>query len=211
MIVNEFLTVLIVIIIGYFLGSIPTAYLVTRLKTGKDIRKLGGGNVGGLNTFKEVGLVPAVIVTLIDISKGAAVVAITHWALHLDRPYILLAAIATIIGHNWMVWLKFNGGKGMGASIGVLVIIMPIYGYSLGLAIFSVIVAIPLLLTSNIALSMGLGLLSLPFIFWLGGTHSGMLVIWSVVMGLIIAAKFTPTALRALAKTKNIKDFIKGS
>jgi glycerol-3-phosphate acyltransferase PlsY len=211
MIVNEFLTVLIVIIIGYFLGSIPTAYIVTRLKTGKDIRKLGGGNVGGLNTLKEVGLIPAIIVTLIDISKGAAVVAITHWALRLDRPYVLLAAIATIIGHNWMVWLKFNGGKGMGASIGVLVIIMPIYGYSLGLAIFSVIVAIPLLLTSNIALSMGLGLLSLPFIFWLGGTHSGMLVIWSVVMGLIIAAKFTPTALRALAKTKNIKDFIKGS
>jgi glycerol-3-phosphate acyltransferase PlsY len=211
MIVNEFLTVLIVIIIGYFLGSIPTAYLVTSLKTGKDIRKLGGGNVGGLNTFKEVGLVPAVIVTLIDISKGAAVVAITHWALRLDRPYVLLAAIATIIGHNWMVWLKFNGGKGMGASIGVLVIIMPIYGYSLGLAIFSVIVAIPLLLTSNIALSMGLGLLSLPFIFWLGGTHSGMLVIWSVVIGLIIAGKFTPTALRALAKTKNIKDFIKGN
>jgi len=211
MIVNEFLTVLIVIIIGYFLGSIPTAYIVTSLKTGKDIRKLGGGNVGGLNTFKEVGLVPAVIVTLIDISKGAAVVAITHWALRLDRPYVLLAAIATIIGHNWMVWLKFNGGKGMGASIGVLVIIMPIYGYSLGLAIFSVIVAIPLLLTSNIALSMGLGLLSLPFIFWLGGTHSGMLVIWSVVIGLIIAGKFTPTALRALAKTKNIKDFIKGN
>jgi glycerol-3-phosphate acyltransferase PlsY len=211
MIVNEFLTVLIVIIIGYFLGSIPTAYIVTRLKTGKDIRKLGGGNVGGLNTLKEVGLIPAIIVTLIDISKGAAVVAITHWALRLDRPYVLLAAIATIIGHNWMVWLKFNGGKGMGASIGVLVIIMPIYGYSLGLAIFSVIVAIPLLLTSNIALSMGLGLLSLPFIFWLGGTHSGMLVIWSVVIGLIIAGKFTPTALRALAKTKNIKDFIKGN
>ena len=211
MIVNEFLTVLIVIIIGYFLGSIPTAYIVTRLKTGKDIRKLGGGNVGGLNTLKEVGLIPAIIVTLIDISKGAAVVAITHWALRLDRPYVLLAALATIIGHNWMVWLKFNGGKGMGASIGVLVIIMPIYGYSLGLAIFSVIVAIPLLLTSNIALSMGLGLLSLPFIFWLGGTHSGMLVIWSVVIGLIIAGKFTPTALRALAKTKNIKDFIKGN
>ena len=213
MIVNEFLTILMVIIIGYFLGSVPTAYIVTRLKTGKDIRKLGGGNVGGLNTLKEVGLIPAIIVTLIDISKGAAVVAITHWALRLDRPYVLLAAIATIIGHNWMVWLKFNGGKGMGASVGALVIIMPICGYSLGLAVFFVIVAIPLLLTRNVALSMGLGLLALPFIFWLGGTHSGMLVIWSVVIGLIIAGKFTPTALRALAKTKNIKDFIenKGS
>ena len=213
MIVNEFLTILMVIIIGYFLGSVPTAYIVTRLKTGKDIRKLGGGNVGGLNTLKEVGLVPAIVVALIDLCKGAAAVAITHWALRLDRPYVLLAVIAAVIGHNWMVWLRFNGGKGMGASVGALVIIMPICGYSLGLAVFFVIVAIPLLLTRNVALSMGLGLLALPFIFWLGGTHSGMLVIWSVVIGLIIAGKFTPTALRALAKTKNIKDFIenKGS
>ena len=210
MIVNEFVTVLIVIIIGYFLGSIPTAYIATRLKTGKDIRKLGGGNVGGLNTLKEVGLVPAIIVTLIDIAKGAAVVAIAHWGLNLDKPYVLIAAVAAVIGHNWMVWLKFSGGKGMGASIGALLIIMPIYGYALGLGIFSAIVVIPLLLTRNIALSMGIGLLALPFIFWLSGTHSGMLVIWSVVIGLIIAGKFLPTALRALKKTKDVKDFIKG-
>ena len=210
MIVNEFVTVLIVIIIGYFLGSIPTAYIATRLKTGKDIRKLGGGNVGGLNTLKEVGLIPAIIVTLIDIGKGAAVVAIAHWGLNLDKPYVLIAAIAAVIGHNWMVWLKFSGGKGMGASIGALVIIMPIYGYALELAIFGAIVVIPLLLTRNVALSMGIGLLALPFMFWLGGPHSGMLVIWSVAMGLIIAGKFLPTALRALAKTKNVKDFIKG-
>ena len=210
MIVNEFFTVLIVIIIGYFLGSLPTAYIATRLKTGKDIRKLGGGNVGGLNTLKEVGLIPAIIVTLIDIAKGATVVAITHWGLNLDKPYVLIAATAAVIGHNWMVWLKFSGGKGMGASIGALLIIMPVYGYALGLGIFLAIVVIPLLLTRNIALSMGIGLLTLPFIFWLSGTHSGMLVIWSVVIGLIIAAKFTPTALRALSKTKNVKDFIKG-
>ena len=210
MIVNEFVTVLIVIIIGYFLGSIPTAYIATRLKTGKDIRKLGGGNVGGLNTLKEVGLVPAIIVTLIDIAKGAAVVAIAHWGLNLDKPYVLIAAVAAVIGHNWMVWLKFSGGKGMGASIGALLIIMPIYGYAVGLGIFSAIVVIPLLLTRNIALSMGIGLLALPFIFWLSGTHSGMLVIWSVVIGLIIAGKFLPTALRALKKTKDVKDFIKG-
>ena len=163
-----------------------------------------------MNTFKEVGLILAVIVTLIDITKGSAVVAITHWGLNLDKPYVLIAAIATVIGHNWMVWLKFSGGKGMGASIGALVIIMPIYGYAIELAIFGGIVLIPLALTRNVALSMGLGLLSLPFMFWLGGTHSGMLVIWSVALGLIIAGKFLPTALKALAKTTGIKDFIKG-
>jgi acyl phosphate:glycerol-3-phosphate acyltransferase len=210
MIVNEFLTILIVLVIGYLLGSIPTAYIATRLKTGKDIRKLGGGNVGGLNTFKEVGLTLAIIVTLIDIAKGAAIVAITHWGLNLDKPYVLIGAVAAVIGHNWMVWLKFSGGKGMGASIGALVIIMPIYGYSIGLAIFAAIVVIPLALTRNVALSMGLGLAALPFIFWLSGPHSGMLVIWSLVLALIIAGKFLPTALKALAKTTGVKDFIKG-
>jgi acyl phosphate:glycerol-3-phosphate acyltransferase len=210
MIRNELLTILIVIIIGYFPGSIPTAYIVTRLKTGKDIRKLGGGNVGGLNTFKEVGTIPAIIVALSDVGKGVAVVAIAHWVLHLDQTYILIAAIAAVIGHNWMVWLKFNGGKGMGVTIGVLLIIMPIFGYALELAILGLIIIIPFLFTSNVALSMGTGLLALPFLFWLGGNHSGILVIWSVVIGFIIAAKFTPTALRALSKNKNIKDFIKG-
>jgi glycerol-3-phosphate acyltransferase PlsY len=209
MIVNEFVTGLIVFIIGYFLGSIPTAYIATRLKTGKDIRKLGGGNVGGLNTLKEVGVLPAVIVTIVDVSKGAAVVAIAHWALNLAQPYVLTAAIAAVIGHNWMVWLKFSGGKGMGASLGALAVLLPIYGYSIELAIFMTIILIPLVLTRNVALSMGIGLVALPFISWLG-MHSGIFVIWSIVLGLIIAGKFTPTALRALAKTAGVKDFIKG-
>ena len=118
MIVNEFVTVIIVFIIGYFLGSIPTAYIATRLKTGKDIRKLGSGNVSGLNTFKEVGLVPSIIVTLVDIGKGAAVVAIAHWGLNLDKPYVLIAAVAAVIGHNWMVWLKFSGASMFAAEKG---------------------------------------------------------------------------------------------
>ncbi len=209
MIVNEFVTGLIVFIIGYLLGSIPTAYITTRLKTGKDIRKLGGGNVGGLNTFREVGVLAAIIVTIVDIGKGAAAVAIVHWGMHLDQPYVLTAALAAVIGHNWMVWLKFSGGKGMGASVGALAVILPIYGYSIELAIFIGIILVPLLLTRNVALSMGIGLVALPFICWLG-MHSGMFVIWSVVLGLIIAGKFMPTAIKALAKTTGIKDFIKG-
>lgn len=210
MIVNELITVLIVSITGYLFGSIPTAYIATQLKTGKDIRKLGGGNVGGFNTFKEVGISPAIVVTLIDIAKGSAVIAIAYWALNLDMIYVLLAAIATVIGHNWMVWIRFSGGKGMGASVGALFVIMPIYDYSLQMVIFVAVVVILLALTRNIALSMGIGLVSLPLMFWLGGTHSGMLVIWSIILGLIIAGKFLPTAMRALAKTTSIRDFIKG-
>jgi glycerol-3-phosphate acyltransferase PlsY len=206
---NGFVTGLVAVLIGYVLGSIPTAYLVTQLKTGKDIRKLGGGNVGGLNTFKEVGILPAIIVTLIDIGKGALVIAITYGLLHLDKPYVLVSAVGAVIGHNWMVWLKFKGGKGMGATVGALVVILPVYGYSLELLIFGIIVILPLVITRNVALSMGLGLIALPFLSWLS-MHSGMFVIWTVVIGLIIAAKFAPTAIKVIGKSTGIKDFIKG-
>jgi acyl phosphate:glycerol-3-phosphate acyltransferase len=210
MIVNAFISIIVAIVMGYFIGSIPTAYIVTRLKTGKDIRQLGGGNVGGLNTYKEVGIVPALFVTLIDIGKGAAVAAISHWILHLNEPYTLIAIAAAVVGHSWMVWLKFSGGKGMGVVVGSLLIIMPVYGYELGLIIIIAFVVILFLLTRNVALSLGMGLMALPFLFWLGGTHSGLLVIWYIVIAIIAAAKFTPTALKALSKNKNIKDHIKG-
>jgi glycerol-3-phosphate acyltransferase PlsY len=209
MIVNDFVTGLVALFIGYVLGSIPTAYLITKWKTGNDIRKLGAGNVGGLNTFKEVGIWAAIAVTIIDIGKGAATVAITHYALNMDKPFVFIAAVGVVLGHNWMPWLKFSGGKGMGATVGALVMIMPLYGYLKELAIFGGIVVLPLLLTRNVALSMGLGLVALPFLGWLS-IHSGLFVVWSLVVGIIIAIKFASTGITVIAKSTSIKDFIKG-
>jgi glycerol-3-phosphate acyltransferase PlsY len=210
MIVNEFVSGIIVLLIGYLLGSIPSAYIFTRLATGKDIRQIGGGNVGGYNTYLEAGALPAIGATIVDLGKGAATVAIAHWALNLDKPYVLIAAIGAVIGHNWMVWLKFKGGRGMGATIGALAVIMPIYGYFLPeFVILLGIIVVLLAITRNVALSMGIGLLTLPFIAWLS-MHSGLFVIWSVVLGIIIAAKFAPTAISVIAKSTGIKDFIRG-
>jgi glycerol-3-phosphate acyltransferase PlsY len=205
-VVNE----IIAIVIGYLLGSIPTAYIATRVATGKDVRQLGGGNVGGLNVYREVGLVPAVVVGVVDVSKGAASVAIAYWGLHLTdltQPWVLAAGLAAVVGHNWMVWLKFSGGKGMGAAIGGLFVLLPLYHYSWGLAFFFFFVLIPFIITHNVALSMGIGLLSLPFIAWLG-MKSTPFIIFSVVLGLVILVKFLPTAKVALARAGSIKGLI---
>ncbi len=188
------------IIIGYLLGSIPAAFIITRLIKGQDIRRIGGGNVGGLNVFREVGLWPALVVGVVDLGKGAAAVAIAKWGLNVPDAYILLAGLASVAGHNWMVWLKFSGGKGMGAAMGALLVLLPIYGYSLQLGIFFGIIIVPLLITRNVALSMFLGLASLPILVWFG-THSGYATIIAVALLLIIVVKFLPTAISALRKS----------
>ena len=210
MIVNEVVTGVIAVIIGYILGSTPTAYLAARLAVGKDIRQMGGGNIGGLNTFREVGLWPAVVVGVVDVGKGAASVAVAYGVLRLTdlaQPWVLAAGLGAVIGHNWMVWLKFSGGKGMGAAIGSLFVLMPLYGYSPGILIFLGIVLVPFIITRNLALAMGIGLLSLPFIAWLG-MHSGIFVLWSLVLGVVIGLKFLPTARAAWNKNEDKKDFI---
>jgi glycerol-3-phosphate acyltransferase PlsY len=198
---------IIAIVLGYLLGSIPTAYLATRLATGKDVRRLGGGNVGGLNVFREVGILPAAIVGIVDVAKGAAAVAIAYWLLDVSPPFVLAAAVAAVVGHNWMVWLKFSGWKGMGAAIGGLAVLLPLYGYPIGLAFFFAVVLIPFVITRNVALSMGIGLIALPFIGWLG-MHSAPFIIFSVVLGLVVLVKFIPTAILALAKTRGVKGFV---
>ena len=198
---------IIAIVLGYLLGSIPTAYIATRVATGKDVRRLGGGNVGGLNVYREVGLLPAVVVGIVDFGKGAAAVAIAQWLLDVSPPFVLAAALAAVVGHNWMVFLKFSGGKGMGASIGALFVLLPVYDYPLGLAFFFGIVLIPFIITRNVALSMGIGLLALPFISWLG-MKSTPFIIFSIILGLIILVKFLPTARVALARAGSMKDFV---
>ena len=206
---NEIVTCIIVLLIGYLLGSIPSAYLFTRLATGKDIRRMGGGNVGGINTYREAGVLPAIGVGIFDVGKGVAAVAIAHWSLHLDKPYLLLAALAVVIGHNWMVWLKFSGGKGMGTSMGALFVLMPLFGYWPGILIFLGIILVGSLITRNLALANGIALLALPFIGWLG-VQSGLFIIWSVALDIIITLKFAPTAISVIRQSTDIKDFIRG-
>ncbi len=203
--VNE----IIAIALGYLLGSIPAAYIATRVATGKDIRQLGGGNVGGLNTYREVGAIPALAVGIVDMGKGAAAVAIAYWLLGVPQLFVMLAGLAAVIGHMWMLFLKFSGGKGMGATFGALAVLMPIYSYWYGFLILLAIIAVPFAITRNVALAMGIGLLFLPLIVWLL-THSWLATTLCISLGVLIGIKFLPTAIAAWTKSENMGDFIQG-
>jgi glycerol-3-phosphate acyltransferase PlsY len=195
------------LITGYMLGSIPSAYIVTRIVRGEDIRKLGGGNIGGLNTMREVGKWPAFFVVLFDTGKGIAAVAIAYWLFDVPPLFVMLAGLMSVIGHIWMVFLRFSGGRGMGAAVGSVAAIVSIYEQWLVMGIFLTLIVIPLIVTHNIPLSMAVALLSLPF---LSGfiVHTVPGTVLAVVLVLIVGGKFMPTAIAAWKRSKGLKDFI---
>lgn len=110
-----------VFVATYFIGSIPTAYLLVRYKAGIDIRKAGSGNVGAFNTFdvtksKSIGI----IVGLLDALKGFVVSAGLAWILRASFELQATGLVAVILGHNYPVWLKFHGGRGLATGAGAL-------------------------------------------------------------------------------------------
>jgi glycerol-3-phosphate acyltransferase PlsY len=114
-----------IVIFSYLLGSMPTSYILGRFKTGRDIRRMGDENAGAANAFRELGFKIGILVGLIDAVKGSAVILIAQ-ATSMSQPIVLLAGLAAVIGHNWPVFLKFRGGRGVSTTIGVLLVLVTI-------------------------------------------------------------------------------------
>jgi glycerol-3-phosphate acyltransferase PlsY len=148
------------IIIGYLLGSIPFAYIIARLKKGVDIRDVGGGNVGALNTWREIGPVYGLGVLATDILKGVFAVLIARW-LDVSLVWVCIAGFAAVVGHNWPVFIKFKGGKGAATVLGVLVALTPVQ-----LLIAAAIVLILIGVTRNVRLAL-FALVLVPLLDWL--------------------------------------------
>ena len=111
-------------VIGYLLGTIPTGYLVARMR-GVDIQKVGSGNIGATNVLRAVGPGPAVLVALFDPLKG--ILAVLFPILMSAGPWtIALAAFATVLGNNFNIFLRLRGGKGVATSLGVFIPIDPL-------------------------------------------------------------------------------------
>ncbi len=110
-------------ILGYLLGSIPTAYVAGRLLRGRDIRQMGDGNVGAQNAFRQLGAKVGITVGIIDIGKGALAVLIAQ-AAGIPLVAVLITGAAAVIGHNWPVFIGLRGGRGESTTIGVLLILM---------------------------------------------------------------------------------------
>jgi glycerol-3-phosphate acyltransferase PlsY len=210
MIVNDVITGIIAIIIGYLLGSIPSAYVITRLVKGKDIRKIGGGNVGARNVFVEVGKAAGVAAGVFDVAKGAGAVALARWLLEWPQPWstdiswllVLGTGLAVVAGHIWSVYLKFTGGNGLATTLGVLVVLM---GWEL-------LIALPVMLllwltTRNLILSVNLSLLSTPISGWFL-EKSWLPVVFPIVLVIMMLLHFFPKIAADFTRTGGLGNFV---
>ena len=107
---------------GYLMGSIPFGLVLTRMAGLGDIRRIGSGNIGATNVLRTGNKSLAVVTLLLDLGKGALVVLVVsrNWGFVGPMDAGLFAGLATVLGHNFPVWLQFRGGKGVATTMGVL-------------------------------------------------------------------------------------------
>jgi glycerol-3-phosphate acyltransferase PlsY len=119
------LKIVVVAASSYFIGSIPSSYIMGKLLRGIDLREHGSGNLGAANTFRVLGFKAALPVLLFDVGKGFVAV----W--YFSRlggggiGFALMAALAVVLGHNYSVFVGFSGGKGVGATAGAFIALAP--------------------------------------------------------------------------------------
>jgi len=108
---------------SYVIGSIPVGILVGRGLFGVDPRTVGSGNIGAANSMRALGPTGAVLVLIGDVIKGCVPTALAaHW-LGYGNWGVAAAGLATVVGHNWSIFLSFKGGKGVATGLGVLVVL----------------------------------------------------------------------------------------
>jgi len=144
---------------AYLLGSVPAAYLAIKWSRGTDIRKVGTGKVGAANVLSAGPRWLAVPVAIFDIGKGALTVWIAQ-LVGLNAAQQVTIGILTIAGHNWPIFLRFRGGRGVFASLGVITMLSP----WLGLIVF--VLAYSLAPIRQVAMGVLLALVSIPFWSW---------------------------------------------
>ena len=194
----DFLSSNLLILIGaYLIGSVSFGLVLTRVFVKQDIRKVGSGNIGATNVLRTGNKFLALLTLLLDGGKGSLAIFIAVGFSPINENNISLAiftGFASVIGHNFPIWTKFRGGKGIATTLGVLLTL----AWPIGLAsCLTWLVVAALSRYSSLA-----GIISLassPFYAWYAGSES-----------LIILASFL-SALSIIRHRENIRRLVNGT
>ena len=184
-----------ILLISYFLGSIPTGYMFGKYLKNIDLREKGSGSTGATNVLRNVGKWPALFVFIIDVLKGFISVEIANYLIN-DNYFEVLAGLIAISGHIWPIWLKGKGGKAVATGLGMFLAL----SLKVGFASFGIF----LLIISKfkiVSLASIIAAISLPILMYLDiGNLNHPFTIMSIIVSLLVIWKHRG----------NIKRLIKG-
>jgi acyl phosphate:glycerol-3-phosphate acyltransferase len=170
---------------SYLIGSIPSSFIMGKLVRGIDLREHGSGNLGAANTFRVLGFKAALPVLLFDIGKGFLAVRFFSRLGGEGTAFALLAAFLVVIGHNYSVFVRFSGGKGVGATAGAFLALAP---QALGMCV--VLWIVTLLVTRIVSVASLVSAAFLPISVPLANRLLGARVHYSVTILALAAAIF---------------------
>ena len=117
----DILILVLLSVFSYFVGSIPSAYIVGKIFRGIDIRRFGSGNVGGSNAIVHIGVIPGILISVFDVLvKGWLVVFLVGKFTEADILLQGFVSLLALIAHNWSPWIKFSGGRGISVFFGII-------------------------------------------------------------------------------------------
>ncbi len=171
-------------IVSYLVGSVPSAYLAARITRGIDIRKYGTGNVGLGNLWEMVSKRVSIPVIIYDFGKGIGMVLLAR-ALEMTIEQQVVVGLAAVIGHDWPVFLRFSGGRGILTSLGVIIVLLP-----WAVLVFGVFAILTLPLKSS-PLPVLLGLAVVPLVTWLTGQPLALTLGFLVILLITVIRRLT--------------------
>ncbi|HEY6629869.1 MAG TPA: glycerol-3-phosphate 1-O-acyltransferase PlsY [Rhizobiaceae bacterium] len=186
------LSLLVALVFGYALGSIPFGLLLTRAAGLGDVRNIGSGNIGATNVLRTGHKGLAAVTLLLDMLKGTAAVLV---ASHYGAETAIAAGLGAFLGHLFPVWLGFKGGKGVATYIGVLLGLM--WQAALVFCAVWIVVALALRYSSLSALT---ACVVVPFALWFWGRPD--LAVLFAVLSVIVFIKHRANISRLLAGTE---------
>ncbi len=196
---------LLLIILAYLIGSIPTALIISKKYFGIDIRDYGSGNMGATNTFRVLGSKYGTIVMALDILKGMAAVSLYTFLPHylsneLDRTNFMIGlGLASVIGHIFPLFAGFKGGKGVATLLGMILIVQPVVAVSC-VGVFLLV----LYLTRYVSLSSILGALMLPVsVLWIWNEHEIMYRIFALLVAFLVIITHQKNIIKLLRGVEN--------
>ncbi len=188
------MTAVLVLLIAYLLGAIPFGYLLVKLKTGRDVRGLGSGNIGATNVLRTTSRALGFVTLLLDIGKGFLAVWIAARLMTGSPLWTSAAALTVMAGHAFPVFLKFHGGKAVASFVGAFLYLAP-----LPLAIVLAAFVIAVWATRYISLGSILAAAALPFVVWLVDRAPAPVVAAAAIGGAFIILRHKENIVRLRA------------